>query len=480
MRVQTKKVKTGNRIKRFFSKSPAPASPYIRNNTKNKKKQGFYLATTTPEKKIRSPKTKLHTPALFLTAAIILCLTVLAWQYITPDFAVLVAVMLVLGSLIIWDLVNRRSWEHNISLKIEQLCNNHDRLVRETARNRSDIAVLKEGLGEMAQSMEEQGRHMAPSSSAEARMIGTIVTKLGALGDKPRAMLETAHDSHILELEMSPPPAQRPPTSDLEAEIAPDFSQYSDTIVAELLRHAVRNDKIDLFMQPVVSLPQRKPRMYEIYTRIRAGNGTYLPAIRYLHLAQQEDMLPAIDNLLLLRCLQMLRSRDSGDPTASYIMNISGETLNDKGFMNDLVSFLSQNHKMAARLIFELPQKELDEQGGMIAPIMDGLSKLGVRFSMDCIRNRRIDINLLKGRKIRFIKLDARWLLAEGGNKEGFSRILRLKKQLDSAGIDLIIEHIEEESMLRDLLDFNIDYGQGYLFGKPDHLAAYREDHAAA
>ena len=33
--------------------------------------------------------------------------------------------------------------------------------------------------------------------------------------------------------------------------------------------------------------------------------------------------------------------------------------------------------------------------------------------------------------------------------------------------IDLIVEKVEAESRLIDLLDYEIDYGQGYLFGAP-------------
>jgi cyclic-di-GMP phosphodiesterase TipF (flagellum assembly factor) len=38
---------------------------------------------------------------------------------------------------------------------------------------------------------------------------------------------------------------------------------------------------------------------------------------------------------------------------------------------------------------------------------------------------------------------------------------------MDSAGIDLIVEKIETEQMLVELLEYSIDFGQGYLFGEP-------------
>ena len=42
-----------------------------------------------------------------------------------------------------------------------------------------------------------------------------------------------------------------------------------------------------------------------------------------------------------------------------------------------------------------------------------------------------------------------------------------LKRTMDLHGIDLIVEKLEEEQNLIELLDYRIDYGQGYLFGEP-------------
>ncbi len=468
----------GKKVRRFFEKAP----PQTSINRGNIKGRGFHIYKSPASPDSAEKEFKFYSligGALAVGGAAILLLAVA--QTATPAFSVMVTVMAVLCGLIIYDILSRRVWETRLRRRVEELVTNHDRLVREVARNRSDIAILKEGLGDMALSVEAQGRKMVPSLSAEAKMIETIVSQLGALGDRPRPEVETRYDQDVLQLEMTPPPARPAPISDLDGALAPDFSQYSDTVVAELVDHAIRNDKFDIFIQPVVSLPQRKTRMLEVFARIRAGGGVYLPAARYLDLAEKQQLVPAIDNLLLLRCLQMLRARrETGERGLAYVLNISGRSLNDRGFMNDLVAFLTQNHKMATRLIFELPQQELLTQADTLAPVLDGLSKLGCRFSMDRVRNRMIDINGLKRCHIRFIKLDAQWILAEGGSKTGFSRVARLKKQLDAAGIDLIIERIETEQALRELLDFNIDYGQGYLFGKPDHHAAYRETQTAA
>lgn len=408
-------------------------------------------------------------------------ITILATSGFSADFVFLIAAIGALCAMVGYDVFSRRRWERDTADKIRTLIGNHDRMVRETARNRSDIAVVKEGLAGIAAEIESQGRRLQPSGSAEAKMIETIIERLGAVGGKPRAQIGTAHDAHVLELEMLPPPLRPAPLSALDEEINPDPDSYGDQDIADLLRHAVRNDGIDVFTQPVVSLPQRKAKFHEAFARIRAGGGISMPASRFLDRAREERMIPAIDNLLLLRCLHELRGQArEGDIAAPYILNVTADTLNDRGFMNDLVAFLSENKNLASGLIFELPQADIESMSGAAAQVLDGLSKLGCRISMDRVRKKQINVALLKSRRVRFVKMDAAWLLREGRDRAGFSRIVQLKKQLDAAGIDLIVEKIENEAMLRELLDYSIDYGQGYLFGKPDIVHIQSGDRNAA
>lgn len=387
------------------------------------------------------------------------------------DFTAVIAALMALCGLVVYDIAGRRAWEKAVTKQVETLARNHDRLVREVARSRNDIAFIKEGFADIAQSIAHQARRLPPAATAEARMIETIVSQLGAMGEKSaRAQIQTKHDENILELEMAPPP--RPVSfNDIDSEMAPDFTKLSDSDIRDMLQHAVRDNRIDVFTQPIVSLPQRTLRMIEVFGRLRAGPGAYMPASRYLDLAHKDSLVPALDNLLLLHCLQMLRDRqriENGAMPLPYMINISASTLHDTGFMGDLVAFLAKHKNMAPRLIFELPQAEVNHIDESVIPVLDGLSQLGCRFSMDRVRSRTFDIHRLKRLHIRFLKMEAAWLITEGRQRGGVSRINRLKKQLDSVGIDMIVEKIEKESDVRELLDFSVDYGQGYLFGKPD------------
>jgi len=76
---------------------------------------------------------------------------------------------------------------------------------------------------------------------------------------------------------------------------------------------------------------------------------------------------------------------------------------------------------------------------------------------------------------INFLKIDAKKLIELCASQDGEMNLARLKSRLDRSGLELIVEKFETEESLIELLDFEIDYGEGYLFGKPDLEMAYRK-----
>ena len=116
--------------------------------------------------------------------------------------------------------------------------------------------------------------------------------------------------------------------------------------------------------------------------------------------------------------------------------------------------------------MLELTQADLDEHLTEIEPDLMKLGQLGYRFSMDSVTDISLDIGGLVDRHFHYVKIDAA-LILDRIQAGGGADIRMLKQQLDQHDVDLIVERIESEQMLVELLDFNIDFGQGYLFGEP-------------
>ncbi len=382
---------------------------------------------------------------------------------VSARIAFLFAALLGLAGLLALEMVSRRKWEAEMGQQVQRMNGDYDRLVREVARSRNDMILLKKGLSDAGARARGYGRATegGDGGGVEQRMLRALAEQLSRLSDAPENDEGQAQFDFGV-MEKSLPPATTPDA------IARNLN---DEQVLLLVRAAVKQDRIDLFMQPIVNLPQRKLRFYEMFSRIRIKPDVYLQAERYIEVAIRQDLAPSIDNLLLLRSLQLVRDTANGATGSvtgnAFFCNITSLTLNDPKFMGDLVEFIAQNRDLAPRLVFELGQRDLAAMSAETLPVLGGLSSLGCRFSMDQVKSVSFDYAQLDVRRIRFIKIEAALVLRELREEGGLRRLKRMKAELDTNGIDLIVEKIESEKQLLELLDLEIDYGQGFLFGKP-------------
>jgi cyclic-di-GMP phosphodiesterase TipF (flagellum assembly factor) len=237
--------------------------------------------------------------------------------------------------------------------------------------------------------------------------------------------------------------------------------------ILDLLRDGLRENRVELALQPIVSLPQRKRRFFECYSRIKAADGKVLVPEQYLDIAERFGLVTAIDNMLLFRCIQLLRKLRKANANVGFFLNISQRTLADRDFFREFINLMAQNAELAPAIVFEFSQRAFDTADPSLYRDLDRLAQLGYRFSLDKVTNLDIDVPALSSRHFRFIKIEATRLAqaaasgAIGDDPKGF------KRMLDSYAIDLIVDRIESEPMLLELLELSIDFGQGYLFGEP-------------
>ena len=236
-----------------------------------------------------------------------------------------------------------------------------------------------------------------------------------------------------------------------------------DGEVLEAIEGALRADKVELFLQPVVTLPQRKHVFYECLSRIPLGDGALLVPQRYLQLATERGLVSAIDNLLLFRLVQLVRAAQRDHLDIGFFCNISDATMRDVAFFQDFVGFLAANPSLKNSLIFEFSQAVIDSDDLETRINLQRLTQLGFRLSLDRVSHFDFDGADLAAQRFGFIKVNAHMLHEYADHNS----VANLRGNLSRHGIDLIVEKIESEDMLADLRQLGITYGQGFLFGEP-------------
>ena len=318
---------------------------------------------------------------------------------------------------------------------------------------------LQETLGRGAEGREGDMAKMG-EVVAEVKVLQSLVSELTVRGEPadPPAPTQAAAPAAS---------APRAAPARAPAAAARAVGALGEGEVLSLVRHGLREGRVDLYVQPIVSLPQRKHRFYECFSRIRDADGNVMGPDRYLAAAEREGLIGAVDNMLLFRCVQLVRRIHKANRELGVFVNISEHSIADQRFFRDFANFVADNRELAPYLVFEFAQAHVARHGAAVMLELERLARRGFRFSMDQVTDLNLDIDTLSERQFRFIKVDAQRLLHAA--REGDPRLdmRAFKAALDRNRIDLIVERIEDEQTMVELLDYPLDFGQGYLFGEP-------------
>jgi cyclic-di-GMP phosphodiesterase TipF (flagellum assembly factor) len=241
----------------------------------------------------------------------------------------------------------------------------------------------------------------------------------------------------------------------------------------ETIRSSLEENRVDLYLQPIVSLPQRKLRYYEALSRLRDKTGQVIMPAQYMQVAGQAGLMSVVDNLLLFRCVQIVRRLTQKSREIGIFCNISGDTLTDKEFFPQFLDYMRVNKDLAGQIIFEFSQDAVIQAGLEGERNLTTLANMGFALSMDHIETLALDFLRLKAIGFRHLKVRSATML-RGMNHAGSAVAAEdFKKLLTRHGLNLIAERVEDEKTVVQLLDYAVDYAQGYLFGEP---RAVRED----
>lgn len=385
-------------------------------------------------------------------------------------------------------------------------------------RDRSDvggqIADLSRGTADLARQVAEFGRRLAAiegriasSNSTNSDRIQSVIGEINELGGLVKQLAATVSAHEDLLADATPAPASSPvgtpePVTPLDLMAAieeerpvaaaplpaappPPAAQprpappvqaqtpsngRNQTQLLATLRNAIDENRVDIFLQPMVTLPQRKVRFYEAVTRVRDKRDQFIAAEEFISIAEASGLIGRIDNMVMLRCVQVLRRLNVRNKDVGVFCNVAASTLGNSTTFAQCLDFLEANRALAPSLVLEFKQSTFRNLGPAETENLAALAQRGFRFSIDHVTDLRLEPRELADRGVRFIKVPATLLLDPKQASASDIHPSDLSDLLGRFGIDLIAERIEGERAVVDLLDYDVRFGQGFLFAPPRPL----------
>ncbi len=365
------------------------------------------------------------------------------------------------------------------------------------------IQDLSRGTGDLARQVAEFNRRLSAiegkivsSNSASQDRVQAAMGEIGELGSLVRQLAASVatHDDMLASgfaatptQMLQPAPIAPAPYRDLPPLPFEDTGLSASLPVAPLapvpapipmrsedllnkVKAAIEANRIDIYLQPIVTLPQRKVRFYEAVTRLRDESDTLITAESFIGTAEAAGLMGRIDQAVVLRCMQVLRRLMVRNKDVGVFCNMAAATLRSETSFAQVLDFLEANRALAASFVLEFKQATFRSLSPIESEHLAALAQRGFRFSIDNVTDLRIEPRDLADRGVRFIKVPAALLLDNRQAVASDIDAADLSDLLGRFGIDLIAERIEGERAVVDLLDFDVRFGQGFLFAAPRPL----------
>jgi len=235
---------------------------------------------------------------------------------------------------------------------------------------------------------------------------------------------------------------------------------------------SVRDKKIKLAYQPIVSLETGEPHHYEILARFAENEDTF----QMVSFAEDVGIIQELDLAIAESALELFtrflpRPKDEAIRPVSLAVNISGRSLTSDIFIRMLMNLLKAHPGQEDRLLFEVTESANIENLEQTNNVIQEIRGLGYKICLDDFGAGAASFQYLQAFDVDFVKIDGSYVRDIDKNERECRMLRSISDLARSLNVGTVAEMVETEEERKTLQSIGITHGQGYLFDKPRPVA---------
>lgn len=237
------------------------------------------------------------------------------------------------------------------------------------------------------------------------------------------------------------------------------------------LRRALDRDELVLHYQPIVSLATEAILGFEALVRWQHPDRGSISPAEFIPLAEETGLIIPIGHRLLEQACSQIHDwteRFPADPPLWISVNISPKQFARDELVDEVAALMTARQIAPRSLKFEITETAVMENLDSACAIIHRLKALGVQIALDDFGTGYSSLNALHRLPIDMLKIDrafVRRMAIEGEEDPAIvSSIVSMAQALD---ITVVAEGIETPDQAARLRALGCEYGQGYLFARP-------------
>lgn len=236
---------------------------------------------------------------------------------------------------------------------------------------------------------------------------------------------------------------------------------------APRLRQAVEENRFVLYHQPMTSLHNKPGIHSEFLLRLKDHNGLIAPGL-FLPAAERYNLMPLIDRWVVRNVFDYLaRSGLGRQPLGTYFINLSGSTLSDQSFFDDIKSLQKEFNVEPERICFEITETSAIDNLVDAVEFIGEIREQGFKFALDDFGVGLSSFSYLKTIPVDYLKIDGSFVSNMLDNNIDRGIVSSCNQIAHAAGLQTIAEFVEHDRVKDALRAIGVDFAQGFGICKP-------------
>lgn len=244
-----------------------------------------------------------------------------------------------------------------------------------------------------------------------------------------------------------------------------------DTVMAafrqgDFLRAALREDRIEAFLQPIVRVADGAVHAFEVLVRVREGDH-FVVASEFVEIAEQLGMAQELDRQVFRKGLAHYAKLQSRHPEALFFFNLFPRSFNDLAWVRGIPGMVRGAGMPCERIVLEITEREALPNMTQVRAVIEELRGTGIRVALDDFGSGFSSFLYLKYLPVDFVKIEGSFVQQIVNDKGDRIMVEHINSMAHQFGLKTVAEFVEDEATAKMLQEIGVDYAQGYHYGRP-------------
>jgi len=255
------------------------------------------------------------------------------------------------------------------------------------------------------------------------------------------------------------------------------YSFYDDEILEQStrkleitngLKAALKNDDLELFLQPKVDIASGKIISAEALIRWVGNNPKNFSPAEFIPLIESSELICSIGEWVISNACRLCKElHENGCEGLSVSVNISAAQFARGGLEKIIIEELQKSQLPPEYLELELTEHIIFQDDKAVLDELSRIKDLGLSLSIDDFGTGYSNLGYLTRFKVDYLKIDRSFITDLHEIPENIAIVDAIIKMANTLGLKVIAEGVETENEWSVLKKLNCDYGQGFLWSKP-------------